>query len=51
MSRAADEINLSNINTLIQFWHICPALLVRVPCPFEVFGWSKRAQRVATVVA
>ena len=31
--------------------HICPALLVRVPCPLEVFGWSKGAQWIAIGVA
>ena len=29
---------------LSQFWHICPALLVLVPCPFDVFAWSKSHQ-------
>ena len=33
---------------LTQFWLVCTALLVRVPCPLEVFGWSKGAQHVAT---
>ena len=44
------KIYLANVNTLTQFWVICSALLVRIPCAIEVLGWSKCAQRVATGV-
>ena len=44
-------MNLSNINTLTEFWHICTTLLVRIQRPLEVFGWSKGAQWDATGVA